>query len=1005
MLTGRGRIRFVFLACFALAAAAPARQDPVVCGTSREGVREALHLHRQGQRIRRAEAIRLHGVGALAVLAEPPAVVRQAPGYPDIAVIEDAGGVVARVNLFNLDRRTLSFARNGAAYRYELGDATYDDAAARAGTRLELEDDDSRRVNLPFRFPFFGQSYEALYVNSDGNITFGEPDSASSERSLGRVTSGPPRIAGLFRDLDPSLSKDGVRVLASAERLVVSWVAVPEYRESGVGPLQTFQIRLFPNGRIEFAYNGISTSSAVVGIAPGNLQGETAVVCFACPEDVGREFTAAVLERFGTTQEIDVVAAAQAFFKAHEDAYDYLIVFNALDVAAGSGAVAYEITVRNAVTGIGDPPRDYGREFGSARRLKAIVNMGPLNQYPPDPYEPLRDLRPYSLESTLAILTHEVGHLFLAYASIRDPLNPSARPLLGRQLAHWSFVFNSEASHLEGNRIEDRGVANSLRFLTVGNSQQYAPLDQYLMGLRAPEEVEPTFLVTNASVSANRSPQRGVAFNGQRLDVRVEDIIAAEGPRRPDHTVAQRRFRAAFLLVVDRNKPASDYDLARLERLRQEFENYYRESAGGRAQVDTTLRRALRVSAFPAAGVLQGSSIPVTISLEKPAEAPLAITLKPAGNLVEVPAIVSIPAGATQARFELKGLRAGVEELSIEPADTRYETVVARIRVANSAQGLKLAVVSGDRQIATPGQPLAQPVLVRLMDENYVPFPGVRVSAAASRGGLVTPAETVTDEEGTASFRWTPGAEPLNELTLTALGASVVATALGRPAVAAGGVVNAASYRSELAPGTLASVFGANLAAGIRYAAPFPWPRSVAGIEVRLNGSPVPLLLLSDRQLNFLVPLETPEGEAELVVATPLGVSEPVKIRLAATAPGIFADPATGLGAILVAPAGEPERRSIAERPAAAGDYLEIYATGLGPVEAPGGATRRTRLAPRVFIGGREVSEVSYSGLAPGYLGLYQVNVKIPDGLPSGRQPLRIEIGGVASNEVAVLLR
>lgn len=1003
---GKACFRLLILGWFVLAPAAPARQEPAVCGTTREGVREALHLHRHAERIRRVEAIRRHGLGAVGVLAEPPAIVRQAPGYPDIALIEDAGGVVARVNPFNLDRRTVAFAEKRGAYRYELRETSYDDGAATAGTRLPLDDDDSRPVNLPFRFPFYGQSYQSLYVNSDGNLTFVEPDFSSSARSLGRVTSGPPRIAGLFRDLDPRHSREGVRVLAAPDRFVVSWVAVPEYREFGVGPLQTFQIRLYPDGRIEFAYSGITTTSAVVGIAPGQLQGETAVVCFACPEDAGREFTAAVLERFGTRQEIDVVTAAQVFFRAHEDAYDYLIVFNALDLPAGDSAVAYAITVRNAVTGIGDPPSDYGREFGSARRLKALVNMGPLNQYPPDPYEPLSDLRPFSRESTLAILAHEVGHLFLAYASIRDPLNPGARPLLGRQLAHWSFVFNSEASHLEGNRIEDRGVAASpQRFVTIGNSEQFAPLDQYLMGLRAPEEVDATFLVTGATVSSTRSPQRGVAFGGQRLDVRVEDIIAAEGPRRPDHTVAQRRFRAAFLLVVDRNKPVSEYDLKRLERLRQEFEKYYRESVGGRAHMDTTVRRALHVSAFPAAGVFRGSSIPVAVSVERPVEAPLTITLRPAGNLLEAPSGVSIPTGATQVRFQLRGLRAGVEELLIEPADTRYESVLARIRVAESTQGLKLAIVSGDKQVATPGQPLPQPVVVRLMDENYVPFPGVRVSATASPGGTVTPGEATTDEEGQASFQWRPGSEPLNELTFRALGISAVATALGRPAVAAGGVVNAASERPELAPGTLATIFGANLAAGIRYAPPYPWPRSAAGVEVRLNGNPVPLALISDRQITCLLPLETPEGDAELVVATPLGTSQPVKIRLAAVAPGIFVDPATGLGAVLVVPAGEQRRWSNADRPAAEGDHLEIYATGLGAVEPPGRTLRRTIRMPRLFLAGREVPQVDYSGLAPGYLGLYQVNVQVPRGLPSGRQTLRIEIDGAASNEVGILLR
>ena len=68
------------------------------------------------------------------------------------------------------------------------------------------------------------------------------------------MTSGPPRIAGLFRDLDPSRSSKGVYVLSEGGRFVVSWVQVPEFEEVGVGVPLTFQIRLFPDGKIEFAY-------------------------------------------------------------------------------------------------------------------------------------------------------------------------------------------------------------------------------------------------------------------------------------------------------------------------------------------------------------------------------------------------------------------------------------------------------------------------------------------------------------------------------------------------------------------------------------------------------------------------------------------------------------------------------------------------------------------------------------------------------------------------------
>ena len=98
----------------------------------------------------------------------------------------------------------------------------------RAAPLLALGDDDSRQLDLPFAFPFFGATYRQVFVNSDGNLTFTAGDSASSGRSVGRMTGGPPRISPLFDDLDPSQSAGGVRVFADSSHVVVSWVAVPE---------------------------------------------------------------------------------------------------------------------------------------------------------------------------------------------------------------------------------------------------------------------------------------------------------------------------------------------------------------------------------------------------------------------------------------------------------------------------------------------------------------------------------------------------------------------------------------------------------------------------------------------------------------------------------------------------------------------------------------------------------------------------------------------------------
>jgi len=970
----------------ALAATAPveARQLHGVCGTTREKLAEQLHLHRLSEKQRRQYLPSRTGAAAA-----PRAAARD---LGEIAVLDDSDGVVARLNEFNLDRKTLVFTAPAARttrYRFSLLEESYDAGAASSGSPLEgLEDDDTRLIDIKFSFPFYGNTYRQVYVNSDGNLTFTASDTAISERSLGRMTAGPPRIAALFRDLDPSMSRQGVTVLSAADRLVVSWVAVPEYREVGIGPLQTFQIRLLADGRIEFAYAGINTSSAVVGISPGRVQGPTSVVTFL--QGSSQEYTGTVAERFGRANEIDVVTAAQKFYATHEDAYDYLVFFNSLGIAAGDTAVSYELTVRNLDRGTGDDPVDAGAEFGSPRRLRAVLNLGPLSQFPDDPnqFVPSRQL---SRDTPVTILAHEAGHLFLAYASIRDPLNPEARPMLGYQQAHWAFTFNSEASLAEGNRIRDRWEtepAAAPRFITIGVTEAFSPLDQYLMGFRAAEEVPGTFLVANATVPPDRHPQLNVNFDGQRRDVAVEEIIRAEGRRTPDHTVAQRRFRFAFILIAAAGTEPSTQELQKLEGFRREFETYYHRAASQRAWAEATLRRALRVSIFPAAGVLAGSSMTASVTVERPAEANLTVDLRALNGYVSVPASVTIPAGATRATFTIAGLRAGVDEIVATPGDSRYETVRSRIQVAGSAGELKLVVRSGDKQVAVPGAPLAAPVVFAVVDENELPYPGVRVRASVASGGTVTPAVGVTGEDGTVSFQWTPGAGPLHQLTATLEGGppgtAVTVSALGRPYVVAEGVVNAASYRAGISPGSLATIFGVNLSAGRTATARFPWPESLEGVSVTLNEKAAPLIYVSDPQINLLVPASLPEGTADLVVSTAVGVSSTVRVPVAGVSPGIFFDPATNLGAVRVV-----------------GDYVEVYATGLGPVRADG-SLQRTQLSPQVFLAGLPAPEVPFSGLAPGWLGLYQVNARVPDGVPSGTQPLSLTIGGQRSNEVRI---
>jgi uncharacterized protein (TIGR03437 family) len=926
-----------------------ARLETSVCGTHRDRWREEIHLHRHVTAKRGKR---------LTVAASAPAAARN---IGDIAILDDSDGVVARRNEFNLDRRTIQFSPidSGATrYRFLTGDPGYDAAAAASGGSLSpLGDDDSTRVPLPFAFPFFGGSYQQIFVNSDGNLTFGAGDTAISDRSLGRVAAGPPRIAGLFMDLDPTRNPGAVRVLSEPGRFVVSWDGVPQYGASGRA--ETFQIRLYPTGRIEFAYSGVATDGAVVGISPGGLRGATSIVSFTTT--LSGEYSSTIAERFGGTEDIDIVTAAQNFYETHDDAYDYLVFYNNLGVQACPGAVACETTVRNDRSGYGDVPAALGAEFGSASRLQAVLNFGSLDQYPTDP-SAIIPARQTIRDTPVTVLAHETGHLFLAYASVRDP-NDAARPMLGFQNAHWAFTFNSEASLLEGNRIRDNGEPVSPRFTTTGTVEGYSPLDQYLMGFRAPDEVPPTFLVNGAGRAfSQRIGQTGVSFDGQRRDVSVADIIAAEGRRTPDSTVSQRRFRFAFILIVRQGTTPPQASLDQIDTYRRQFESYYGRATLDRATADTALRMSLRLSTFPAAGVIAGRSITATVSIQKPAAAPLSIALKSQTGGTGMGSSVTIPAGATSASFTLAGVRAGVDEISAQPSDSRYDSAVSRIQVLAGPDDAQLTLVSSD----------AGKLTLRVSDVNHLPYPGVPVSASTF-GATAT---ATSDSDGRVTFD-TAGRPTTVQLVGAAASLSVSGSNAGAP-FSFSAPVNAASGAPGLSPGEIASIYGTRL----------------TGAEVLLDGSPARVLFASDTRVDFLAPLELSVGSVRVTVAAGSNSADlPAPAPVTLVSPGIFFDPATGYGRILNA----GTAITTAEQPAARGDYIEIYATGLGPVDD-------TALVPEVTIGGAPAS-VTYSGLVSGYPGLYQVNVQIPPDAPAGEQQLQITIGGVASNAVKIGVR
>lgn len=699
---------FALLGSLIFALTASARPPVHGCGASRLGHLEAAYLHERSLT-----------AGDKQLLSTDAAQARDA-GH--IALLDGAGGIIAPPNRFTLQGQTLRFLPEPGGYRLRLAGHGRSEPLAAAGDPLDgLGDDDHRIVPLPFPFTFFGTTYRETLVHSDGNVTFRTADDEPAARNLGRLVAGPPRIAPLFADLDPSRSQGSVRVLRTPDRVAIAWLAVPVFGSFLPSSRQTFELTLSRDGAIEMAFYSPAPAAHLTGMGPGGLGGQTRVVSLAAAD--GMRVDATVAEPFTSAPVLDAARLAQRFYERHDDAFDYLVVFNTAGLPAASGAVATQTTVRSITHGIGDTLVEAGALYGSRRRLQAFLNMGPLDQYPLDPSAPVGGRGRITGDSTLSLLAHEAGHLFLALASIRPPANPDARPMLGAGFAHWSFNFNSDASVLEGNRIADLGPsAPGGRFLTTAAVEQYSELDQYLMGLRDAADVPPGFVVWPATTSATRLPQTGIAFNGTRLDVRIEDLIQVEGPRAPGPEVAQRRFRFAFVIASPAGAWPSDAEIAQVDRYRREFEDYFHRISGGRAWADTTLRGALALSAWPMAGVLAGQPGEIRLSRPRVEADPLAIGLHTTHGHLQAPAEALIPAGAAETAFRVLGLSPGVADLVAEARSGDAAPVFTRIKVAASPADLQLRLHYQEGPL----------VFLRVTDAGEVNYTGVplRVTGA-----------------------------------------------------------------------------------------------------------------------------------------------------------------------------------------------------------------------------------------------------------------------------------
>jgi uncharacterized protein (TIGR03437 family) len=195
----------------------------------------------------------------------------------------------------------------------------------------------------------------------------------------------------------------------------------------------------------------------------------------------------------------------------------------------------------------------------------------------------------------------------------------------------------------------------------------------------------------------------------------------------------------------------------------------------------------------------------------------------------------------------------------------------------------------------------------------------------------------------------------------TAGSATVPVTLVVTPGTvpAMGAVVNAASFAAgALTPRSIATIFGERLAG--------------KAVQVSFDGIPAQVFYGDASQINFLVPAELgSRPSAQLLITVDGLVSAPRTVALGTMNPAIFSNGVLN----------QDNSVNSAAKPAAPDSVLQIFATGLPAAENG---------AVLVKLGGAEISSLDYAGAAPGLAGLWQVNVRIPQGTAAGAADLAV---------------
>ena len=399
-----------------------------------------------------------------------------------------------------------------------------------------------------------------------------------------------------------------------------------------------------------------------------------------------------------------------------------------------------------------------------------------------------------------------------------------------------------------------------------------------------------------------------------------------------------------------------------------------------------------------------------------------------AGNGIDYPSMGD-GGPATKAQLDPGNLAAGA--FGVVYVTDRTSDRIRKLEPAGAPEAI--AIDASAPASGFVNELLPAPITIQVTDSTGRGLAGIPVAFGALPEGSASfqPVTTITAADGTASSNVTLGASPgsvvLTATVLTVLPASISIDVQARPSISPGGIIGGALSPTPvraLSPNGLISIFGSGLApAGIsQQVGPGQLidghllPFNLGGVCVRVNSSNAYMLYISPTQLNVQAPTNLSPGTGEVVVVrdceTPQQTSSsPLAVPIQVAAPEFFylSHETGGTNAVAAFEAKNGNAVS-SSAPAHPGDVLTVYGTGFGvtdPVVQAG--VIPTQPAPlansvTVRIGGVTLAstDVLYAGVSS-FAGVYQLNVRVPNGISSGDQPIFVTVGGVSSPQGAVL--